>query len=152
MSIDKKEALDKFDNFLMVMDDQNESLEQEALKLDIELTYSIDSIDKLESLFNLMAEDADKETIDGLIVSFARYLGEIVCKNLDGKWVLSLNDPKSINYNMPVIVGHAQEGLEFSPISTMRAFSIRKKPGFLKQAVYADIEVNPVDLSDLIED
>ncbi len=56
---------------------------------------------------------------------------------------------KSINYNTPVIINHAQEGLEFSPISVMRTFSIRKKSAFLKQAIYADVDIQPVNLSDL---
>jgi len=152
MSLNKKEALDQFDNFLMIMDEQTDSLELEAEKKGIELECSVESLGKLEELFLGIAKDADKETVDGLVVSFARYLGEIVSNNFNGKWVLSLNDPKSINYNTPVIIEHAQEGLEFSPISVMRAFSIRKKPGFLKQAIYADVNVQPVDLSDLIEE
>jgi len=151
MSVNEKEALEQFDDFLMIMDEQTDSLELEGEKRGIELDRSVESLGNLEELFTAMTENADKEKIEGLIVLFARYLGEIVCDTFRGKWILSLHDPKNINYNSPVVIDHAQEGLEFSPLSAMRAFSIRKKPGLLKQAVYADIDIQPVDLSDLSE-
>jgi hypothetical protein len=100
-----------------------------------------------------MAEGVDKDTTNRLIVYFGRYLGEIVRTNYGGKWHLSLDDPKNVNFNTPVIIGHTPiEGLEFSPIRTMRAFALKRQPGMLSRAINADINPRPIDLSDLIEE
>jgi hypothetical protein len=108
---------------------------------------------KLEELFSMMADGVDKDMRDRLIVYFARYLGEIVRTNYEGKWQLSLDDPKNVNFNTPVIVGHTSiEGLEFSPIGMMRAFALKRRPGMWWAAIDADINPRPLDLSDLIEE
>lgn len=49
--LNKKEALDQFDDFLMIMDDQLEALEEEAEKRGIELDCSNESLHNLEKLF-----------------------------------------------------------------------------------------------------
>ncbi len=152
MAINEIEAKEKFEKFLMEMDDQLESLEDIASSKNINLDLTISSVDKLEKLFNLMATNLDKNTKDSLIVTFARYLGEIVRNTYGGQWTLPLDDPKNINFNTPVITGHTQGGLEFAPISVMRAFALRRNPGTLKRAIDADININPVDLNGLIEE
>ena len=151
MTINRVKANENFEKFLIGMDDQLEALEDEALSKNIELDTSTSSIEKLEELFNLMTTHSDKEAIDNLIVTFARYLGEIVCNNYGGHWILPLDNPKSINFNVPVVTGHVQEDLEFAPISVMRAFALRRIPGTLKRAIDADINVSTVDLSGMIE-
>ena len=150
---DKKEALEKFDDFLMIFDEQTDALENDAASRGIQLDFSISSLEKLEQLFPMMAEGADKDTTNQLIVYFARYLGEIVRNNYEGKWHLSLEDPKNVNFNTPVIVGHTPiEGLEFAPIGIMRAFALKRRPGMLLRAINAQINPKPVDLSDLVEE
>lgn len=150
---DREQALEKFDDFLMIFDEQTDALEKDAAARGIDLDFSVESLAKLEQLFLLMAEGADKDAISQLIVYFARYLGEIVRINYGGKWILSLDDPKNVNFNTPVIVGHTPiPDLEFDPIGQMRAFSLKKRPGMLWQAIDADINPNPLDLSDLVEE
>lgn len=150
---DKNESIEKFDDFLMIFDEQTDVLEADAASRGIDLDFSIDSLAKLEKLFPLMADGADKETTSQLIVYFARYLGEIVRTNYGGKWVLSLDNPKNVNFNTPVILGHApMEDLEFSPIGMMRAFALKRQPGMLWRTIDADINPNPLDLSDLVEE
>ncbi|MBI3896717.1 MAG: hypothetical protein HY308_00305 [Gammaproteobacteria bacterium] len=151
MTVDYVAAKEKFDNFLMSMDDQLDALEAEAQSRNIDLDFSTASVSKLENLFDLMATNADKETIESLVVTFARYLGEIVRLNYGGKWLLPLDDPSNVYFNTPVITGHTKEGLEFSPIFAMRAFALRRKPDTLKKAIDAHIKPNPIDLSRLIE-
>jgi hypothetical protein len=150
---DRKAALEKFDDFLMIFDDQTDALENDAEARGIELDFSISSLAKLEQLFTMMAEGADKDATNQLIVYFARYLGEIVRTNYGGKWQLSLDDPKNVNFNTPVIAGHTPiEGLEFSPIRTMRAFALKRQPGMLWRAINAHVDPRPVDLSGLVEE
>ncbi|NOU22008.1 MAG: hypothetical protein HOO93_09495 [Methyloglobulus sp.] len=150
---DKNTALEKFDDFLLVMDDQLEALENDAESRGIDLDFSVSSLEKLEQLFTVMAEGVHKDIINQLIVYFARYLGEIVRTNYGGKWHLSLDDPKNVNFNTPVIVGHTSiEDLEFAPIGIMRAFAIKRRSGMLWTAINADINPSPLDLSGLVEE
>jgi len=150
---DKKKSLEDFDDFLMIMDEQLDTLENDAEARGIKLDFSLSSLAKLEELFLKMANGADKDIRDRLIVYFARYLGEIVRTNYGGKWQLSLDDQKNVNFNTPVIVGHTPiQGLEFSPIGIMRAFALKRRPGMLRTAIDADINPSPLDLSGLTEE
>jgi hypothetical protein len=151
MNINKKDYEDKFDNFLMVMDAQLEALSEQATKRNITFDYTLSDLERLEELFALMTKSADKEMVNDLIVTFARHLGEVVRLNIGGKWHLPLDDKKNVNYNTPVIIGHSIKGLEFAPISVMRSFALRRKPGTLRRAVEAQIDIKPLDLSDLVE-
>jgi len=149
----KDDALEKFDQFLMIMDEQLDALTEEAASRNIDLDFSLDSLSKLEGLFLIMSENIDKDKKNSLIVFFARYLGEIVRTNYGGKWHLPLDDPKNVNFNTPVIVGHStMEGLEFAPIGVMRGFSLRKRLGMLKTAIDADVSPIIIDLSGLLEE
>jgi len=151
--LNKNDALESFDNFLMVMDEQLDALTEEAALYKVDLDFSLHSLSKLEDLFIKISENVEKDKINSLIVFFARYLGEIVIKNFGCKWTLPIDDPKNVNYNTPVIIGHSPiEGLEFSPIGVMRAFSLRKRSGMLKTAIDAHVSPNPIDLSGLVEE
>jgi hypothetical protein len=151
--MDKAESQDKFEVFLTLMDDQLDALRSEAAQRGIELNSSLADLERLEKLFDLMSEGLDKDAKASLVVSFARHLGEVVRLRFGGSWHLPLNDPKDINFNTPVIVGHAPiAGLAFAPLSAMRAYALRKKPGTLRRAVEADIHIRPVDLNGLIEE
>ncbi len=149
----KELALEDFDSFLMVMDDQLEALHEEATNRRITLDLSLDDLERLEVLFDLLADGVNSDTQASLIVSFARHLGEVVRKNYGGRWTVPLDDEKNINFNKPVIIVHTKiKGLEFAPLTVMRAYSLRKKPGTLRRAVEADVNPQALDLSELIED
>jgi len=105
MEIEKTEAKEEFYDFLMVMDDQLEWLESEAEKNGIVLNGSSDIPENLEKFFDLMSIDLSEDDVSRLPVVFGRYLGEFVRTNYGGKWVLPLDDEKSINFNVPVITG-----------------------------------------------
>jgi len=152
MVISKEQALEDFDHFLMVMDDQLDALRNEAAKSGITLDLSFDDLDRLEKLFDMMVSGVDNDTRSSLIVSFARHLGEVVRENYGGKWAVPLDDEKNVNFNKPVIIGHTKiEGLEFAPLTVMRAYLLRKKPGTLRRAVDADVNPEALDLSELVE-
>ena len=153
VKVDKKLALEKFDDFLFEMDDQLDALREMAETRGIALDMSIGDFERLEQLFDLVADGVSAERRKDLVVSFARYLGELVCSLFGGKWILALSDEKSVYYNQPVIVGHAAApDLEFSPIMTMRAYSLKKHAGTLRRAVMAHVRPEPLDLSDLAEE
>lgn len=135
------------------MDDQMDALDHEAERHGIQLDVTMNSLEKLESLFLKLADNADEDTRGSLIVTFARYVGEIVSTSYGGKWKLSLEDHKNVYYNSPVIVDHtAKAGLEFSPIFAMRAVWLRRKPGLLRKIIMADIEPGDLNIDHLIEE
>ena len=139
-----------FDDFLFIMDEQIESLENDASERGQFINASMESLDQLEELFIIMSSENDSEMLAGQIVYFARYLGEIVIREFGGKWDLPLADINNINYNAPVVVGHSPvAGLEFSPIGVVRSFSLRHKRGLFRSAILAQTNPNPIDLSDL---
>jgi hypothetical protein len=153
MAFDRKSAEEQFDNFLMSMDDQIDWLSEKAEEHGIELDVGLDDLSKLENLFDLLSDGKNKDYVSRLVVTFARFLGEIVRENYGGKWTLPLDDEKNINFNTPVIVGHVPiDGLEFAPLSVMRAYALRRKQGTLRRAVDAQINPKPVDLSGLEEE
>jgi hypothetical protein len=65
---------------------------------------STEDFERLERLFDLVADGVDSERRKDLVVSFARHLGEWVCSLFGGKWILALSDATSVYYNQPVIV------------------------------------------------
>lgn len=149
---DIKKSKDDFDEFLFKMDDQLDALDDRAKKHGIQLEFSMNSLEKLESLFFKIADDVDDDTRASLIVTFARYVGEIVRLSFGGKWKLSLDDPKNIYYNSPVIVGHTPiSDLEFSPIDAMQTIWLRRKPGLLRQIIMAGIGPEDLDIDHLVE-
>ena len=149
--IDTQVAEEKFDNFLMIMDDQLEALRDKASQNGIQLDLSPNDFAKLEKLYDLLSAKLNKEEQTSLVVSFARHLGEVVRISYGGKWYLPLDDEKNVNFNTPVIVGHTKiEGLEFAPLSIMRAYALRRKKGTLERALSADIDPQPVNLSKFI--
>ncbi len=150
---DEHQAMDKFQNFLMVMDDQLEALSEEASNRDLQLDFSKADLECLEKLFDLMSADLNKDAQLDLVVSFARHLGELVCRNYGGRWILSLADKKNVSFNTPVVIEFSKiEGLEFAPLSVMSAYALRRRPGTLKRAVDAATNPKPLDLRDLIEE
>ena len=152
VGLDRMRAEDIFQQFLIIMDDQIEWLEDQAKDRGIELSMSPTSFGNLEKLFDLMSESQSEDYISRLVVTFGRYLGEIVRLNYRGKWTLPLSDDKNINFNTPVITEHSCiEGLEFAPLSVMRAYSLRRKRNLLETAVNAQIDPKPIILDHLIE-
>lgn len=143
---------ERFDRFIFIMEDQLEALEGKAESYGIHLTRELDSLEKLEHFFDEITINLSKEEKNELSVIFGRYLGEITRETFGGKWHLPLGNPKNINFNTPVIVGHTKiDGLEFPALSVMHAYSLRKKPGLLRKAVMSQIEPKAVDIEHLEE-
>lgn len=152
--IDELQAQENFQLFLFEMDDRIELLQRNAQMLSYSLDLSLASLEPLERYLQAaiqMPETArgmDRET---LIVTTARYLGELMRLVYGGKWQLSLSDPKNIHYNKPVIVGHTPDETEFSPLGVARAFILKPRTGLFLRAVTAAVKPRALDLSDLIE-
>jgi hypothetical protein len=151
MKFNREQALEIFDNFIFIMDDQLEWLESEAKKAGIILKQEPEYLSNLENLFDYLSNNENDDTIEGLIIAFARYLGETFINHYGGKWKLSLENEKNVYFNTPVIAEYNSiNNLEFSPIFAIRAYSIHKEKGTLKSIVNETIKPTELDLTDLI--
>ena len=152
MPINLEDAREDFEQFLILMDDQIDWLVEQAQDHGIVLDGSLESFDHLECLYTSMAATLTQDDRAALRVVFARYLGDSVRERYGGQWTLPLDDPRDISFNMPVIVGHSTcPWLEFNPIHTMLAFSLRKGPGLIRRVVGHSVDPQILDLSDLVE-
>ncbi len=150
---DRSRYTDAFDDFLMIMDDQLDWLIDQAEARGIDLDGSPESLERLERLHDIMVPALDDDECSALRVVFARYLGECVRTRHGGQWTLPLDDPKDVNFNLPVIVGHSScTWLEFNPIRTMRAYALRPYPGMLGEIIEHSVAPTILDLSDLVEE
>ena len=150
--LNNDKAKDKFDHFLFIMDDQLEAVESEAEKRNIPLALDMASLENLEELFFQVTEDCSTDEKQGWVVTFARYVGEIVRETFDGKWHLSGEDPRNIYFDTPVIINHTKiENLQFSPIFAVRAVSLRNKRGLLRSIIMADITPRELNIDHLEE-
>ena len=153
MTINLEDARETFEQFLIVMDDQIEWLVEQAQDHGIDLDGNLESLDRLERLYNAMSATLTEDELASLRVVFARYLGDSVRVLYGGKWTLPLDDPRDINFNTPVIVGHSScPWLEFNPIHTMRAYSLRPKAGMIRNIVAHSVDPQILDISDLVEE
>ncbi len=154
---DRDEALQRFDHFLMLMDEQLQALEADAARQGLPLAPGPDTPEQLEALFDALAQglsrEADPEAWSSLLVYIGRYLGEWVRRTFGGRWVLPLDDMRNVNFNTPVIVGHSPvRGLDLAPISLVRAYGLRRRKGTLRRGVLAQVRPEPpLDLGDIAE-
>lgn len=130
--VNQDEALQRFDHFLMLMDEQLQALEADAARLGLPLTCGPETPEQLEALFDALAQDlsreADPEAWGSLLVYIGRYPGEWVRQRFGGRWVLPLDDVRNVNFNSSVIVGHSPVcGLDLAPISLVRAYGLRRR-------------------------
>ena len=148
---DKEKAEDAFQQFLMEMDDRIEGLQQEAEGYQLNLDMSDSSLDILEKFILKILNSTSNPDVKSLAVTCGRYLGEVMAQNHQGRWFLPLDDPKNINFNQPVIIGHGASKTEFAPMSVCRAFILKKTPGLINKAYVSQLSPRKLDLSKLIE-
>lgn len=130
-------SLEKFQDFLIEMDDVLELFVATAQKAGFQLDYSLSSVDSLErfiSEHNSRTNDSQFEN------RAARYLGEVFRKNLGGKWELCIKDSRHLYYKLPVITGHATMPIEFCPIEVVSGFIAAKTPGLFRRAIDGHVE------------
>ena len=132
------EEREKFEYFIFEMDDVLEKFISDAKKEGMNLDYSLSSLDQLELI---ILRNLDTETnIEVLKNRAARYIGEVVRKNLGGNWELCDKDPRYLYFKLPVISGYSDIDIEFCPIEIIRNYMRSKKMGMLKKNVEADME------------
>jgi hypothetical protein len=145
--LNRQEAIEKHARFMSIMDEQLSWLKEQASMYAVELKYNAQDFDDVEYLIDKMSEDVPAKDIQTLYVVIGRYLGEDFRRNYGGKWEVCLEE-KSPYYGFPVIADFSNvKGYVFPPIFTVKAYTIRKKKGVIKNAVNSYINPKILDLS-----
>lgn len=126
---------EKFEQYLLEMDDVLEEFVAYARDSGVGLDYSLDSLAKLEGM--IASHDRNDEKF---LNRTARYLGEVFRKVVGGKWQLCLKEPNYLYYKLPVIAGYADVAIEFCPRMIVQNYNTRRKSGLLKIAVESHME------------
>lgn len=134
---EKESDIEKFQQFVFEMDDVLEGFIAASSEQGFTFDYSVSSLDALESYIE--ENIGSKEEINS-ITRVSRYLGEVFRKNLGGRWDLSLDDPKNINYKLPIINEFSELDLEFCPVAIIGNFVVSRKTGMIRKAVESNLE------------
>lgn len=129
--------VEKFQKFIFEMDDVMEVFLAFAMSKGFRLDYSISSLDDMEIFIDGLGDGAREGE---LLNRCSRYVGEVFRKNLGGCWDLCLDDPKNINFRLPVINRFSDIDLEFCPLAVVGNYVARKKRGLLREAVEVNQE------------
>lgn len=132
---DYREDIEKFQTFVFEMDDVLEAFVAQAIDQGVNLDYSVESLDHLERYLD---QKSNEKEGSGILNRAARYLGEVFRRKFGGGWDLSLDDPKNINFRLPIIAKYSDLDIEFCPIEIVSNYIVRRKPGLLRTAVLAD--------------
>lgn len=129
-NLPKQELQDKFELFLFNLSEQQQDFIKKAEKDDFNFNYTLDSLQLLEKyLIKKKITIKDDEYNDA-----AAYFGEVVRKNIGGKWKCSLDEKNNgLHYGLPVIFGHSKFEIELSPFHVIKTFLLRHRENhFLK--------------------
>jgi len=76
------------------------------------------------------------------------YLGEVLRLTYGGKWICNLDKiNNSLFYGFPVIEGHSDSGVLFSPFHIVKAFILRKKTNLFYEAIENQVNPQKIDWS-----
>ena len=142
MKVNKQEEIEKFNNWIMEMDDRLEPLLGYAEDKGYSLDYSLDSLAIFEEFVKSEKINFDHD----YFITCARYLGELVRINFNGQWDLDIDDPRSLYYKKPVISKYSKYDTFFSPINILKNYTREYKQGLLLRAINATTDPEPFNL------
>jgi len=130
-----KKDRDKFQQYIIEMDDVLDKFTEEASQAGYDLDYSLKSLDTLEEYWLAVSPHVDDP--ERLFQRAARYYGEVFRLNFGGEWRLCDEDPQLMFYGYPVIAGFDPKNpdYEFCPLFYFEIFTVRKIRGLLRQQV-----------------
>ena len=134
----KVELQDLFDMFLFRIGERMERLIDATRKSGINLDYSLESLNEIETFVLQKGIDRKHDLYDDI----ACYIGEVVRKTFGGQWECCLDmKNNSMLYGMPVVSGYNKHGVLLRPYELLNIFLLRKKTRFLAHSIKMD--VNP---------
>ena len=132
----------KFELFLTEVNYLPDFLIERAKTKGYKLDFSIESLTELERY--LLTENIKRDDQDQQLA--AMYLGELIIKHYGGRWSIDLDNPKDIDFAIPVIKGHSKLDVSFNPFHTVSIFILRKNPGTFYKSIMADISPQQLNL------
>ncbi|MFW0716006.1 hypothetical protein [Pedobacter sp. N23S346] len=145
-NLTEEELEEKFEMFIFNIDDCLEQFIEKTEGKNILLDYSVPSLKLLE---NYLVEN--KITInDDDYNDAASYLGEVIRRNYEGKWICNLDkENNSLYYGFPVITKHVNYDILYSPFHVVKAFLLRHKENLFITSIESQLNPQKIDLSDL---
>ncbi|MFD2287264.1 hypothetical protein GJU39_13675 [Pedobacter petrophilus] len=141
----KVELEEKFEMFIFNMDDYLESFIDKVEKQGYNLDYSIKSLTDLENYLTQNKVDKDSDDVNDA----AAYFGEVVRKNIGGRWDCDLEDESDLYYGKPVIVGHTTpDDLMLSPFDSVMIYILRPAKDFFLSVIRSHINDEPINLDE----
>jgi hypothetical protein len=134
-----KELREKFDQFDVEMEDSLEDFIRKANSFVIPgtlpLDYSPESIGKVEKVFrNVIEKNILISEEDIFTTKIARYLGEIIRRQVGGYWALC-EDSKNVNFGLPWLTGfESLPKFGWSPFGVVLNYKANPKEGLFTSA------------------
>lgn len=136
---------DKFELFMFNMSDYLDDLQSKAEQLGYNLDYTLKSLNDLEDYLTKNEVNENSDDIE----SIACYFGEIVRKNVGGRWDCDLEDESDLYYGKPVIIGHTTpDDLMLSPFDSVMIYILRPTKGFFLSVIENDLNDEPINLDE----
>ncbi|TNH22369.1 hypothetical protein [Testudinibacter sp. TR-2022] len=142
-----KELEEKFENFIINIDDYLENFIEKVHQKGYDLDFSIDSLQTLEKY--LIGEKIDKNSDD--VNDAAAYFGEVVRMNYGGQWICNLDkENNSLYYGLPVITGLGKvKDVLLSPFTSVKSLLLRPRENHFKTIIDNHISPKLLDLDDI---
>ncbi|MET4084202.1 hypothetical protein ABIB40_004176 [Pedobacter sp. UYP30] len=144
--MNSKEKLEEnFGLFMFNMSDYLEDLQTKSEQQGYNLNYSLESLEDLEDYFKKNSIDENSDDIE----SIACYFGEVVRKNIGGRWDCDLEDESDLYYGKPVIIGYTTpHDLMLSPFDSVMIYILRPTKGFFISVIENDLDDQPINLDE----
>ncbi len=105
-----------------------------AAGMNVRLDYSIDSLEGVEKLLLIFSQ---REQFKFIEADAWLYIGQTICKSLDGHWEVS--DDLEYNrdyYSLPVVKGFSKFDDEFCPMVEIENFLKIANAGYFRGVIY----------------
>lgn len=141
----KERLQDKFELFMFNMSDYLDDLQSKSEQLGYNLDYTLKSLNDLEDYLTKNEVNENSDDIE----SIACYFGEVVRKNVGGRWDCDLKDESDLYYGKPVIIGHTTpDDLMLSPFDSVMIYILRPTKGFFLSVIENDLNDEPINLDE----
>jgi hypothetical protein len=118
---DMQTGLDRFTDALP--EEVADALDESPESLDVLEAWLLERYPSTEAVL----EESEKEILDGA----ARYVGETFLGQLGGKWSISADDPKDVNYQLPILTGFRGQFSTLAPVTMVTAAADRRTGTYL---------------------
>jgi hypothetical protein len=120
--VDMDDALDRF--MATLPDEVRQKLDYSPESLEVIEQWLLERYPSLDAA----RTSGDSKVFDGV----ARYVGETFRRNVGGRWSITFDDPKDVNYGLPALTGFKGENSALTPLTLATASTDRRTGKYLR--------------------